>query len=124
MKTLWLLFAASVFVVGCGGARSPELYRDDTKKLLDGKSGDIKACYDGILQTDQKANGKVTVKFAFQEDTGQLIDAKIDPANTTAPNSLGQCVLSSLRGIVLTPGDKRRGEATWSWDFSAAQAQK
>lgn len=121
MKTLSLLFSALIFSAGCGAARSPELYRDDTKKLLDGQSGALKACYDGVLKSDQKAAGKVAVTFAFEKKTGKLIDAKINPANTTAPDAVRKCVLTSLDGIVLEPGDKRRGEATWSWDFSASQ---
>lgn len=124
MKTLAALFTVSVFLIGCAAARSPEMYRDDTKKLLDARDGDIKACYDGILKTDPKAGGKVGVKFAFEKDTGRLIDAKVDPASTTAPDSVGQCVIANLGGIVLQPGDKRRGEALWIWDFSAAQAAK
>src|SRR5262245_43493389 len=98
MKTLSMLFAAAVLLAGCGIARSPEKYRDDTKKLLDNKSSEIKACYDGVLKKDEKASGKVTVKFAFEKGSGKLLDAKIDTANTTAPEPVGQCVLASLSG--------------------------
>ncbi len=42
-------------------------------------------------------------------------------SSTTAPDSVGQCVIANLDGVILQPGDKRRGEATWNWDFSAAQ---
>jgi hypothetical protein len=127
MKTLSMLLAASALFteLGCSAiTRSPERYRDDTQKLLDEKSGDIKACYDGVLKTDQKAGGKVSVKFAFDKDTGKLIDAKLDPANTTAPEPVGRCVLSSLSGIAITPLDTHRGEATWSWDFNPDQSAK
>jgi hypothetical protein len=93
-------------------------------KLLDGKSGAIKTCYDGILKNDQKAAGKVTVKFSIEKKSGKLVDAQVDPASTTAPAALGQCVLASLNGIVLDPGDRNRGDASWSWSFSAAEAEK
>ena len=120
MKSLPLLIAGCALALGCSaGARSPELYRDDTMRILDAKRGDIKACYDRVLKTDPKAGGKVTVTFAFKDGTGELIDAKADIANTTAPEPVRQCVLSSLQGIRMNPADKRRGQATWTWDFSA-----
>ncbi|MEO6953078.1 MAG: hypothetical protein ABI321_14860 [Polyangia bacterium] len=121
MKTLATLIAGSLLTVGCATARTPTAYREDTQKLLDAKSSDIKTCYDGVLTSDQKAAGKVTVKFAFKASSGELLDPKIDPAATTAPSSVSQCVLSSLNGIVLTPGDKHRGDATWSWNFDTAR---
>ena len=124
MKTLATLVTASVLLVGCAAARSPEQYRDDTRKLLEARDANIKACYDGVLKTDPKAGGKVGVKFAIEKGTGKLIDAKVDATSTTAPDSVGQCVIANLDGVVLQPGDKRRGEATWNWDFSAAQVAR
>jgi len=32
--------------------------------------------------------------------------------------------IGNVGGIVMQLGDKRRGEVTWSWNFSAAQAAK
>lgn len=95
-----------------------------TRKLLEARDANIKACYDGVLKTDPKAGGKVGVKFAIEKGTGKLIDAKVDATSTTAPDSVGQCVIANLDGVILQPGDKRRGEATWNWDFSAAQGAR
>ena len=123
MRTVWLLLTATLAAGGCGTARTAEVYRDDTRKLLEPKSGQLKACYDGVLKTDASAGGKVVVRFAIEAKTGRLVDAKID-AGTTAPERLRQCVLASLSDITLDPGDRRRGVATWSWDFTPAPAAR
>jgi hypothetical protein len=119
MRTVWLLLTATLAAGGCGTARTADVYRDDTRKLLDQKGGQLKACYDGVLKTDPKAGGKVVVRFAIEAKTGRLVEAQID-AGSTAPERVRQCVLASLGDITLDPGDRRRGVATWSWDFSAA----
>ena len=110
-------------VVGCGGTtRSSTAYRDATKQLFDGKDPEIKACYDRVLAGSPAAVGTVTVTFAFEPDTGKLVGAKLDPVGTTAPEAVSQCVLSSIGSLAINPGDKHRGEATWSWSFTAPRA--
>src|SRR5262245_7075492 len=78
-------------VTGCGTtARTPDQYRADTNALLETQSSAIKDCYDQILRTDPNVSGKVAIKFTVKEDTGQLADAAIDSASTTAPEPLAQ----------------------------------
>ena len=118
--SLFALFAAAT---GCEfHARSAEDYRDVTQALLDTKAGDIKACYDGALKGQKDLQGRVTVQFTVEAETGKLKDVKVDPAGTTAPEVLSACVTSAVNGLALTPPDKRDGIATWVYDFQPGGA--
>ena len=128
MKTnLTLALAAftgiAAFASGCGyAARSPEMYRDDTQKVLDTKSADIKACYDGVLQGSPGVGGKVTVKFELEEDTGKIKNVVVDQPNTTAPPSVSACVQTALQGLAISPPDARLGQAAFVYEFSQPPA--
>lgn len=125
MKTILLIASAAVVAAiasGCGlSARSPEMYRDDTKAVLETKNNDIRACYDGVLKTTPGAAGKITVTFDVQAEEGKIVNVAVDKANTTAPDSLAECVTKSITGLGITPPDARLGKATFVWDLSAAQ---
>ncbi len=113
-----VLFTVLAAATGCSfAARSPEMYRDDTAKLLDSKAPDIKACYDQQLQGNSAAAGSVRVQFMVQKDTGQVADVKVDPAGTTAPPEVADCVVQNISGLQLTPPDQNDGQATFTWDF-------
>jgi hypothetical protein len=117
------LFALVAAAAGCEfHARSAEDYRDVTQALLDTKAGDIKACYDGALKGQKDLQGRVTVQFVVEAESGQIKDVKVDPAGTTAPEVLAQCVTNSVSGLALTPPDKRDGIATWVYDLSPTGA--
>ena len=117
------LFALLAATTACEfHARGPEDYRDVTQALLDTKAADIKACYDGALKGQQDLQGRVTVQFIVEAETGQIKDVKVDPAGTTAPEVLSQCVTTSVSGLALTPADKRDGIATWVYDFTPTTA--
>ena len=123
MKSL-LLIAGSTLVsfllAGCSfAARSPEMYRDDTKAVLDTKSNDIRACYDGVLATQPGVQGRVTVKFDVDVESGKIVNVAVDKAGTTAPAPLADCVTKSLTGLGIAPPDKMKGEATFTWEFAA-----
>lgn len=128
MKSLVLAasFATLAFAaVGCSfAARSPEMYRDDTQKLLESKNNDIRACYDAHLKGAQGTGGKVTVKFDVEAESGKIMNVVVDKPNTTAPEPLGDCVKKSIDGLVLNPGDARLGQATFVYDFSQPAAPK
>jgi hypothetical protein len=118
--TLLALAAASV---GCGpAARKPEVYRDDTQKVLDTKSAEIKGCYDGVLKTDGQAAGTVTVRFDVMQETGKLTNVRVDEAASTAPATVRECLTNALQGLVLKPGDGNPGKATFVWDFKSVPA--
>lgn len=120
MKTILLIAGSAALVTGCSfAARSPEMYRDDTKAVLETKSNDIRACYDGVLHTTPGAQGKVTVKFDVETEQGKIVNVTVDKANTTAPDPVAECVTKSINGLGLTPPDKRTGQATFTWEFSA-----
>ncbi|MFO0736703.1 MAG: AgmX/PglI C-terminal domain-containing protein [Labilithrix sp.] len=115
--------ALAAFASGCGfAARSPEMYRDDTQKLLDTKSADIKACYDGILKGQPGVGGKVTVKFELEEDTGTIKNVVVDQPNTTAPAPVGDCVKNAITGLKINPPDARLGQAAFVYEFSQPPA--
>ena len=110
--------AVLAMAAGCSfAARSPDMYRDDTQKVLDTRAPDIKACYDGILKSDPKAAGTVVVRFDVAQDTGQIAKVVLDEAGSSAPQPVRECVTTALQGLVLKPGDARLGKATFAWEF-------
>jgi hypothetical protein len=105
-------------VAGCSfAARSPDMYRDDTAALLETRNDQIRACYDEALKTNKDLQGRVSVKFLVEHKTGQIKNITPDPAGTTAPEPLTQCVVNGLQGLVLAPGDQRDGDATFVYEF-------
>jgi hypothetical protein len=108
-------------VMGCSPTpRGPEQYRDDTQALLETRRPALKQCYDTALKSSPTIQGKITVRFTVASETGKLVDAKVDEAASTAPESLRACVLRALDGLVLTPADGQDGHATFVWEFRVA----
>ncbi len=104
---------------GCGAAvRSPEAYSSDTRKVLEAKNQEIRACYDGVLKSTPTAGGRVTVHFDVEIETGKIANVKVDSAKTTAPEEISSCVTRSIPGLVLAPADGNTGEATWTYEFA------
>lgn len=123
MKTTLTLTALCIaaFATGCA-YRSPEMWRDDTSKVLATKNNDIKACYDGILKGQPGVGGKVTVKFEVETEGGKIQNVTIDPANTSAPPAVGECVKKNIEGLVIAPPDRRTGEGTFVYEFAQPKA--
>jgi hypothetical protein len=120
-RTTTLCLFVFAACAGCSfTARAPEQYRDDTRALLETRQAQIKQCYDDALKQDAKLAGQVTVQFTVQSETGKIMNPKVDPAHTTAPDSLGQCVVSALDGLALAPPDARDGQATFVYQFTAS----
>jgi hypothetical protein len=119
MKTIALtLTLCCAFAGGCSfHARDAESYRKATRELLETRSSNIKSCYDVELQKDPKAQGMVVVKFTVKKETGVITDAKVDEVASTAPGTLGQCVVRAIDGLALDPPDERDGDATFRWEF-------
>ncbi|MBX3192980.1 MAG: AgmX/PglI C-terminal domain-containing protein [Labilithrix sp.] len=95
------------------------MYRDDTKAVLETRNNDIRACYDGVLAGTPGVSGKVTIKFDVENEQGKITNPQVDPAGTTAPQPVADCVIKNIAGLGLTPPDARKGEGTWVWEFSA-----
>lgn len=112
-----MLSAAS----GCA-VRSPEMYRDDTRKLLSAKRPVLAACYDAELQTHPQATGKVIVHFTIERDSGRVLNPRIDDLLSTPNRTLRGCVLDAMQGLVLDPPDERNGDATFTWEFRLARS--
>lgn len=120
MKRAVFTTALFAFAMGTGcsfHARDAESYRKVTRELVETKNADIKGCYDAALKDDPKVAGKVIVKFTVQKETGKITNAKMDETVSTAPASLGQCVVKALDGLALEPPDARDGDATYQWEF-------
>jgi hypothetical protein len=113
-----VLASLAALVAGCSfAARDANMYAKDTQAVLETRSGDIKKCYDEALKTDAKAAGQVTITFTVRVETGNLDELKVDPARSTAPEALSNCVVNSLQGLKLQPADQAEGLATFTWDF-------
>ena len=118
--TLMVCIAGSLFVGGCT-ARSRLQYRNDTRRLLDARIPQIKACYDAILKTDEKVKGQVVMRFVVTEETGKVTNVEVETNRTKAPDALVECVRASFEeAMVLTPPDKRQGHATFVWEFGTS----
>jgi hypothetical protein len=130
MKTTLLIPLALAALAGCSvAARSPEMYRDDTGKVLATKNDEIRACYDGVLKGTPGVGGKVTVKFDVPKDgeqnAGKIANVAVDPAGTTAPPAVADCVTKTITGAgPLAPPDQRLGQGSWAWDFNAPAPPK
>ncbi|MEO7731194.1 MAG: hypothetical protein ABIY55_09500 [Kofleriaceae bacterium] len=114
------LVAASALLAGsgCAGtARGPDAYREDSSQLLQTRSGQLARCYEAALKTDGTLNGTVTVQFVVEKHTGALAHAAVDPARSSAPAALGQCVLTAVSGLALQPPDRNEGQATFVYEF-------
>lgn len=114
-----LLLGAILAAHGCA-VRNPQTYREDTRRLLDGKRAILSACYDAELQTHPQVTGKVIVRFTVERDTGKLVNPHIDDLLSTPNRTLRGCVLDALQGLILTPPDERNGDATFTWEFQLA----
>jgi len=113
-----LILLAS-FAAGCSfHARDAESYRKATRELLETRNPDIRSCYDAELKKDPTAAGTVIVKFKVQKETGQIVEAKVDEVNSSAPATLRQCVVQAIgTGLALDPPDEREGDASFQWEF-------
>jgi hypothetical protein len=118
-----VLRAAALALVGVGlwgcqyNARSPEDYRDAAANVIATQDDQVRSCYDAAFKADPTAAGSVQVRFTVQAETGKFINSKV--IGGTAPNAVKQCVVNSLDGLQLTPPDKRDGDATFVWMFTA-----
>jgi hypothetical protein len=121
--SLLLVSGASI---GCSTlVRDAAMFETDTAKLLETKNPQVKQCYDEALKADPKVGGNVGVHFMIQRETGNVMDPKIDPALTTAPESLSQCVLAAFNGLVLAPPDNGNdGVGTWVYEFKPNPQQQ
>ena len=121
--TLVSLTTLGVFASGCA-YRDAQMWRDDTNKVLETKHNDIRACYDTVLKGSPSAGGRVTVKFEVETEGGKIQNVAVDPAGTTAPPELGDCVKKNIEGLVIAPPDKRVGQATYVFEFAPTGAPK
>lgn len=121
MRTSLMFLSLMVCAASSGCAvnvRDADQFEKDTGALLASKNDQVKQCYEQALKSDPKLGGNVGVHFMIQKETGKVVDAKVDPALTTAPDSLQQCVTSALDGLVLAPPDDGNdGLGTWVYEF-------
>ena len=117
------LLGIALCASGCSfQARDAETYRQVTRELVETRSADVKACYDADLKANPQATGTVIVRFTVKKETGQVMNATMDEVASSAPASLGQCIVTALNGLVLDPPDARDGDATFQWEFKIGAA--
>jgi predicted membrane-bound mannosyltransferase len=117
-RTYLVLASLLAGAAACAGtSRGLEAYRADTGALLDTRSAQLKACYDDALKANANAAGTVTVQFVVAPKTGMIQAPRVDPASSTAPPVLGQCVVKAVDGLVLAPPDRNEGRATFVYEF-------
>jgi len=116
MRSVFVL--SFVALAGCSfAARSPEMYKKDTQKLLATKTATIKACYDEQLKANPGLSGRATVKFEVEPSSGKITHVTKDAGGTTVPDELAQCVIRAIDGLTLNPGDQKQGDATFVYEF-------
>jgi len=121
MRTLFFtsLLVASAALSSACAVRSADDYRSDTRSLLETRNDSIKGCYDVALTTDPNVSGDVVVNLTIEKKTGKIMNTAIDADRTTAPSSLGACIVEAIDGLTLEPVDRREGQATFVWSFKA-----
>lgn len=120
MKTTLVIAASLAALTGCSfAARSPEMYRNDTTTVLQTKSEEIRACYDGVLKGQPGVGGTVTVKFDVETEQGKIVNVQVDKGASTAPDAVSECVTKNIAGLQVAPPDARKGEATYVYEFTA-----
>ena len=125
MKATILIAASLASLAGCSGAlRSPEMWRDDTTKVLQTKNDEIRACYDAVLKSTPGVGGKVTITFEVETEAGKIHKVAVDKAKSTAPDAVGECVTKNLQGLAVTPPDAKVGQGTFVYEFAAPAAPK
>ncbi|MFT3928025.1 MAG: AgmX/PglI C-terminal domain-containing protein [Myxococcales bacterium] len=114
-----VMCGALALLSGCSFyARGPDDYRKVVRETLDTRSAQIESCYRGELAKDAAAGGRVVVKFDVEPKTGNIAKPAIVDGETTAPESVKNCVMTSLDGLAIKPPDQRKGEATFAWEFT------
>ena len=122
MRTLLIpLGIVALASAGCA-VRSDNIYQEDVTKVLMSKADYLSSCHGEALKSDPGAAGSVVVKFRVEEDSGNFTNAAVEPSTTTAPESLQQCTLTALDGLVLEPGDNRPANATYEIVFPSTGA--
>jgi hypothetical protein len=116
-----MVLAFAMGGLGCSFIkRSKTKYRDDTTALLQTNSSSLKACYDGVLQSESSAAGTVVVKFKLKDETGKIFDVAVDEAKSTAPKAVQDCVVQTVSGLAIEPPDAAEGHATYTYEFEIA----
>ncbi len=123
MKKALTILGSVALVMGVSACsfvvRDAATYASDTQAVLATRSGPIKACYDEALKADPQVGGTVAVRFTVEKKTGNILTPALVPEKTTAPQPLADCVLNQLNGLVLDPPDRKPGDGTFVWAFTA-----
>ncbi|MEO8702602.1 MAG: hypothetical protein ABI867_21340 [Kofleriaceae bacterium] len=120
---MFKLVMLAVVAMGCAGtARSSDVYRRDTRAMLETRNAQLATCYDDALKVDPKIGGMVAVKFTVEKKTGMFTKPTIDPTRSNASEALVTCVLRVVDGLALQPPDAREGRATFVYELSAKPA--
>lgn len=108
------MFAGALLATAaCATTRSPQVYRADTQKLLDTRTGQLTTCYEEALKKNPELGGVVAVRFVIEKKTGTFTQVGIDPATSQTTEPLTVCVLTAIEGLKLEPPDGNEGRASF-----------
>jgi len=117
-----MILTSVALSMGCSFiARGEDQYRTDTRQLLESKNPAVRSCYDQALESNPELSGSVVVNFTVEKKTGTISNVTTTE-DSTAPESLQACVVSAVEGLVLTPEDRRDGQATFTYTFRSPAA--
>ncbi len=78
---------------------SPGLRHDEIQAVVRGARKDYKACYDGLLQRDAKASGRVMLAFGIDAE-GNVENATAEPTTSALDDgTFLSCFLDATRGL-------------------------
>lgn len=117
-KTI-VLIPLVALAAGCSFiARDVDTYKMDNRSLVETRTPQIEACYDSALARTPSLSGEVAASWTVEKKTGKLTNITVLADQSTAPQGLQECVMSSLEGLTFAEPDRRDGVVqSFTWSF-------
>lgn len=96
-----------------GGSLAPV----EVKKALQTRRDEIRACYHALLEKNNKASGKVVLRFTIDESGA--VEETVVLNETTLPNETAQCIADEVKKIAFPKPQGGKARITYPWEFTA-----
>lgn len=96
-----------------GGTLAPV----DVKKALVARKEDVKACYHALLEKNNKASGKVVLRFTVGEDG--VVEEVVTMNGTSLPDETAKCIGDVVKSIKFPKPSGGKATITYPWEFTA-----
>lgn len=96
-----------------GGTLAPV----DVKKALVARKEDVKACYHALLEKNNKASGKVVLRFTVGEEGA--VEEVVTMNGTTLPDETAKCIGDVVKSIKFPKPSGGKATITYPWEFTA-----